>query len=357
MPNKGGVLYHRPQVSLARSTSSRMWLVSLCAGLAVLQSSLTDSFSSLLVALAAAAGALLPEMLINRKLKIHTLRDGSAVASALVLTLLLPNQINPILAALGAAFAMVVVKHSFGGLGTNWVNPAVGGWLFIRCSWPAAFGKALESSPLTILSGLIRNGEWDAQGSPLNILSMSGGGFSAPAASAGSAVYSTLSHVIFSFTGAELPDGYMNLFISGGPGIIADRGLLALLLGTIIITASQVNRAWIPAVFLAFYTLLVRVFGALSIGGGLGNGDMIFGICSGGIIAAAFLLVSDPATGPKSGIGAAAFAAAAGLLAFIFRYAGIEPYGAFFAIALMNALVPLIRDFESRRIYMKGGRR
>ncbi|GHV87655.1 hypothetical protein AGMMS50267_00150 [Spirochaetia bacterium] len=364
MPATTRILYQRPLVSLARSTSARMWLVSLCAGLAVLQSALTDSFSSLFIALAAVAAALLSELLVNRPLKLRTVQDGSAVASALVLALLLPNQINPALAALGAVFAMVVVKHSFGGLGTNWLNPAVAGWLFIRFSWPAAFDTALESSPLTVLSALLRSGAWDAGGSPLNILTAGGGSFSVPAqtiatvlSSAVNTGYSALNHMILSFSGAELSGDYLNLFISGGPGIIADRGLFALLLGTIIITASQANRAWIPAVFLAVYTLLVRFFGALPMGGALGNGDMIFGLCSGGVIAAAFLLVSDPATGPKSVIGAAAVAAATGLLAFFLRYAGIEPYGAFFAVALMNTLIPRIRDFENRRVYMKGGRR
>jgi electron transport complex protein RnfD len=329
-----------------------MWLVSVCAALAILQSALGDSFSSLVIALTAAAAALLTELLISLKKGRSSLKDGSALVTALVLTLLLPNHIHPVFAALGAVFAIAVVKHSFGGLGTNWLNPALGGWLFVRFSWPLAFNRALEGSPLAILTDSLGKGFSDPQGSPLGILKINGwtgGPFD-------KMLSSFLNQTIFSFNGVELPEGYIDLFRSSGPGIIADRGLFLLLLGTIVITAAQIGRCRVPAVFAGTYALLVRIFGALPLGGALGGGDVIFGLCSGGVIAAAFLLLGDPATGPKSGAGAliAAFLAAAA--AFVFRYRGLEPYGAFFAVALLNALTPLIRGLESRVLYAHKGR-
>jgi electron transport complex protein RnfD len=340
-----------------------MWIVSICAASAVFQSALSDSFSSFFIALTAVASAVLTEFLINFKRRPHTLRDGSAVASALVFSLLLPNHLNPLIVAAGAVFAMGVVKHSFGGLGTNWVNPALGGWLFTRLSWPDSFDRALEASPLSILSALQAQGIGDSPGSPgspldilrdFGALSPGGNGTGALAgffAPLDGRLTPILNNTVFSLTGTELPGGYIDLFTASGPGIIADRGLLALLLGAVLIVAFQVSRVWIPLLFLASYAFFIRVFGALPFGGGLGAGDMLFGLGTGGAIATAFLLAADPATQPKSRIGTALIAALAGLFAFILRYRGGEPYGAFYAVALLNVLVPLIRGLESRRLY------
>jgi electron transport complex protein RnfD len=308
-----------------------MWLVSLAAFLAIVQSALTDSFSSLIIAVTAVIAALLCEFVIYfRTEKSGMIRDGSSITSALILVLLLPNHINPIYAAIGAVFAMVVVKYSFGGLGSNWVNPAIGGWLFICFSWPDVFNHALETSPL--LSGV----DFPIAGSAVD-----------------TAVSAFLNKTIFSGMGVELPGGYIDLFSSNGVGIIADRGTLGLLIGSIIIIASQVNRVWIPVVYLGVYGLLIRLFGALPFGGEFGKGDILTGFLSGGTIVAAFFLVSEPVTGPKSGRGALIAVFLASVFAYMFRYQGGEVYGAFFAAALLNVLVPIIRGFESHILYTR----
>jgi electron transport complex protein RnfD len=320
-----------------------MWLVSACAGLAILQSSLSDSFASLLIALAAASGALLTELLIDAasgrlferpwaESPWGSYRDGSAIASALTLALLLPNRIHPVFAFLGAVFAMTVVKHSFGGLGANWVNPALGGWLFVRCSWPGAFAKALGDSPLAVLAN-----------NP-------GGAFSR-VSEAGAFWTSLLNKTVFASLGAELSPGYIDLFSYSGPGIIVDRGILAFLLGSILITAGQAGRFWIPLCYLGTYTFLVRLFGAMPLGGDFGAGDMLTGLFTGGVLAVAFILVANPSTAPKSRVVTLLTAALGGALGFLFRYLGFEPYGAFFAVALLNALCPLLRCFETRLLY------
>jgi electron transport complex protein RnfD len=316
----------------------------------ILQSALTDGFSSLGIALAAVAGAALVELLIDHSAGGglgRSLKDGSAVASALILTLLLPNHIHPVLAALGSVFALVVIKHSFGGLGTNWLNPALGGWLFIRMGWPGAFSAALRDSSLSFLVGSMEKGFLDPQGSPLGILKING----AVPGHFDTLITAFLNKTVFSVMGAELPGGYIDLFSLSGSGIIADRGFLGLLLGTIIITASQVSRFWVPLSYLAIWSFLVRVFGALPFGGDLGNGDILFSLFSGGTLAAAFLLAADPVTSPKSPPGLLFATALAALFGFIFRYWGFEQYGVFFAITLLNALVPLIRWFERRNLY------
>jgi electron transport complex protein RnfD len=344
--------FQKPQINLARSTAGRMWLVSLCAFMVIVQSSLTDNFSSLIVALSAVLAAVLTEFFIlHKRGRVFYLKDGSAVVSALILALLLPNRISPVYAMAGAAFAIAVVKHSFGGLGSNWLNPAVGGWLFIRFSWPSAFNAALETSPLSVLAGSLSRGFANPQGSPLGILKIDSGGLFAVPSGIDSLVRSFFNTFVFSITRAELPGGYIDLFSSPASGIIADRGVLALLMGTIIITASQVSRAWVPGLWLMVFSFLVRIAGALPYGGGWWSGDVLFALCSGGTLAAAFLLAADPATGAKSGWGIFLAALAGGGLTFLFRYQGDEPYGAVFAAALVNAVLPLIRKFERRWFY------
>jgi electron transport complex protein RnfD len=219
-----------------------------------------------------------------------------------------------------------------------------------------------------VLSALARGGETDPHGSPLSLLALNGVDLSRAASfpetapltgldtaigAGGEAAIAFLNRTVFSLFGARLPVEYASLFTPRFPAIIADRGFLCLLIGTIIITAFQVSHAWLPAVFLLVYAFLVRVFGAVLPGGALGNGDILFGICSGGIIAAVFLVNSDPVTAPKSRGGKAAMVVLAAILSFVFRYAGFEPYGAFFAAALVNALVPLIRRIETRLLYQK----
>ena len=346
--------FQKPQINLARSTAGRMWLVNLCAFLAIIQSSSSDSFSSLTVAAGALTGALIVEFLfLFRGGKARMLRDGSAVASALILTLFLPNTISPLYAMAGAAFAMAIIKHSSGGLGSNWLNPAAGGWLFIRLSWPSAFNRALEASPLSILSESLSRGVTNAQGSPLGILKVDAAGFFASPSALDGILRSFLNKTIFALSGAELPEGYMDLFASRFPGIIADRGVLALLIGTIIITASEVNRSWIPVLYLAVYSFLVRVFGALPFGGGYWNGDVIFALCSGGTLAAAFFLASDPATEAKSNRGIFLITLSGGALSFLFRFVGADPYGAVLAALFINALTPLVKVLERRQLYEK----
>jgi electron transport complex protein RnfD len=309
----------KPQVNISRSTQARMWLVCFCAVLAVVQSSLSDSGVSLIIALTVLASGFLAELLITYQTSsFEKLKDGSTAASALILALMLPNKIHPVYALFGIIFSIAVVKYSFGGLGSNWLNPSLGGWLFIRFSWPGVFKAALEGDEF------IANPIGEAFGSFLN-------------------------RTIFSLLGVELPSGYAELLFHRGPGIIADRGLLALLLGTVIIFAFRLSRSWIPAAYLGVFSLLVLAFGEF--GGEYWKGDLLMALFSGGTILAAFILVSDPATGAKSWVGILACALLSGFLAWLFRYGGSEMYGAFFAIGLVNAITPMVRFIERRFLY------
>lgn len=341
-------LFQKPQINLARATPDRMWLLFAAGLLAVLQSSLGDSFRSLLLAASVLAGALLPELLFTVKDRSsRPLIDGSAAASAMTLAILLPNRLNPVFGFLGAAFAMTIIKHSFGGLGSNWINPAAGGWLFIRSAWPGAFSAGTENSALSRLSFFIERGLENA--SPLLMMKING--WQETARDAG--ITGFLNGTVFSFTGTALPEGYLSFFSAPGPGIIADRGLFFLLAGVLFLAASRSFRLRLSLVFLLVYSLLVRIFGALPFGGGFWEGDVLFALLSGATFAAAFILITDPATGPKSLTGSLIYVSAAAFFTWLFRFPGREPYGAVPAVLLGNALVPLIRRAENSLFYEK----
>ena len=305
-----------------------MWMVCFCAFLCVLQSAVNDSGRTLIVALTALLTALSIEFLLTcRKYGINKIKDGSAAATAMILTLLLPNYIHPVYVFFAAAFAIVVIKYSFGGLGANWFNPALGGWLFIRFSWPSVF---------------------TAEGSGTSVSEII---FAANVSAADNSVTDFFNSTIFSAAGVHLPSGYIDLLFSGNPGLITDRGLFALLLGTIIITAIGINRGWIPLVFLAVYGFLIRLAG--DSGGLLWNGDMLYGIFSGGTIAAAFILVAEPASGAKLKPGILFTVILSAVLSWFFRYKCMEYTGCFIALALVNCITPFVRVIEERYIISK----
>jgi electron transport complex protein RnfD len=344
-------LFQKPQVSLSRSTSGRMWTLFAAAFLPVFQSSLGDSFHSMLLAAASVAGAVLAELLLHSKTKdpLWSIKDGSAAASGMALALFLPNQLNPFYAFVGAVFAMAVIKYSFGGLGSNWLNPAAGAWLFIRTAWPETFRAGLEGSLLGRLNLFLEQGLRDLHGSPLTMLKITG--WQEHARELPPAAF--LNGTVFSLSGTRLPEGYLSLFSVSEPGIIADRGLLFMILGAALLAASGSFRFWTPVLFLFVYAALTRIFGALPFGGVAGRGDMLFALFSGGVIAAAFVLITDPATGPKSESGSVVYVVFTALFAWLFRFYGREPYGVLPALLLGNAFSPLIRYAENRLYYEK----
>jgi electron transport complex protein RnfD len=335
MPERQLRLALKPQVNLSRSTAVRMWLLVICALLIVLQSSFNDLGASFAVAFVAFLAAVLAELLITQKqYGFQKIMDGSAAASGLILALMLPNQITPVYAAMGAVFAMVVVKHSFGGLGANRLNPALAGWLFIRLSWPDSFTKAIDGSVPAAVT-------------PFEYLPQAG-------SAADGIVGGFLNKYVFSFFSADLPSGYLDLFALQSPGIIADRAVLALVLSTVAISAVMISRLRLSVIYLFVFSLLVKLFGDLPAGGSFWNGDVILALLSGGTLLTAFVLIAEPSGGAKSVTGGIVLAAVAALLAFCFRYFGRELYGGFYAAALVNAFTPLLCRAEGFLLYPRG---
>jgi electron transport complex protein RnfD len=320
-----------PQKSLVLSTEARMYIVAVCAFLVVLQSSLSDGFSSMWIALAAVLAALLTEALICLVTGRRTIHDGSVIVTALVLAMLLPNRIHPCLAIFGAVFAIAVVRYPSGGLGSNWLNPALGGALAVRFSWTKLWQASLETTPLD----------------PVSYTPAIFG-----TSSSAETVSEFLNARIFTLFDVQLPPVYIDLFSFPSAGIIADRGLFALVAGSVIIVSCVTFRAWIPFLYLAVYLFLARIAGA-GVQSGEANGDMLYALCSGGTLVTAFYLLSDPVTGPRSNMGSVVYVLAVAAFTFVFRFLKMEFYGAFFAVALLNVVLPILRVVERRLVYEK----
>lgn len=312
---------YKPQTNISFPSTGRMWLICGCAFASILQSALGDGGHSLIIAFVSLYSAILTEFLLTwRDYGTARVKDGSAAVTALILTLLLPNQINPVYAALGAMFSVTVVKYSFGGLGSNWLNPALGGWFFIRVSWPFAFSNALGNSGISISEM--------SSTSQLSVMD--------------STITESLNHYIFSHFDVQMPSGYIDILFNNDPGIIADRGLFFLLISTIVITAAGINRGWIPLVFLFVYGFLIHASGELS------GGNLLYGIFSGGTIAAAFIVAAEPASSAKLRQGILFSVILGAVLSWFFRYVCREYLGSFIAIAAVNCLTPAIKLFEDR---------
>jgi electron transport complex protein RnfD len=315
-------------------------LVSVCAGLAIAQSAITDGGRTLLVAAAAILGALFTELCVNYARKKPGIHDASAFTTALIITLLLPNMINPFIAAAASFFAIAVVKESFGGFGSNWLNPALGGWLFVRFSWPSLFDEALKLSPMTFLSNL----EDDSGLNPVVLLTRNDFGVRS-----GENITQFLNLNIFSFFDIELPANYIDFFLDPGPCLIADRGVFGLIIGCALLIASRAVRRENSIIFIALYLTLTLFGGASAIGGG----DMIFCLFSGATLVVAFILACEPVTSSKSRGGRVFYALFAALLSFVFRYLKAETYGAIFACATLNMITPIVCMIEEKIIYEK----
>jgi Na+-translocating ferredoxin:NAD+ oxidoreductase RnfD subunit len=155
-----------------------------------------------------------------------------------------------------------------------------------------------------------------------------------------------LNHSVFSFFNVQLPSGYIDLFSNNNPGIIADRGIFFLLIGTIMISAAKINRGWVPLVFIAVYGFLI--FFADNLSGIFWNGDLLYGLFSGGTIAAAFVISAEPSSSAKLKPGILLSVVLGAVLSWFLRYKCNEYFGCFIAVAFINCFTPIIIFFEEK---------
>ena len=181
------LLMPAPHLGVRMSTARMTWLVTLCLLAPAAWGVFLFGLPALGVLAASVGTAALAEIAVTLPFRHFTLADGSAVLTGCIVGLLMPAGVPLYVPAAASAFGILVIKQTFGGLGRNWMNPAMGGIVFALLSWPgplsrwiAPRGGAIQDPVLPPLDGLraALAAPGAKEGSPLAILSRAGYSFS-----------------------------------------------------------------------------------------------------------------------------------------------------------------------------------
>lgn len=269
------------------------------------------------------------------------LMDGSAWLTAWLLALSLPPWAPWWIAALGSAFAILVVKHAFGGLGQNVFNPAMAARVMLLVAFPLEM--TLWNTPAPLFGAT-------APGARESLAITFGGAAWDAMASA-----TPLGHVKTEFArgieaAASLPEVFSAsaAWLGLRPGSLGESAAPWLLLGGLWLLWRGVITWHAPAAMLLGIAVPAAIAHALDPAHQLG---VLPHLLSGGVILAAFFIVTDPVTSPNSAAGQFVFGLGVGVLTWIIRVFGGYPEGVAFAVLLMNAMTPVIDRYIRPRIY------
>ena len=240
------------------------------------------------------------EKLVHKK---STINDFSAVVTGLLLALNLPHTLPIWQAVLGSVFAIVIVKMLFGGLGQNFMNPALGA----RCFLLVSFAGTMTSYTYDGVTGA----------TPLALLK-----------------------------NGESVDT-MKMFLGTTAGTIGETSVIAILIGAIILILLGVIDLRIPASYIVSFAVFILLFG----GHGFDGNYLTAQLCGGGLMLGAFFMATDYVTSPITPMGKIVFGILLGILTGLFRLFGANAEGVSFAIILGNLLVPIIEKFTIPRAF------
>ncbi len=232
------------------------------------------------------------EKLMKQKI---TINDLSAVVTGLLLALNLPHDLPIWMAILGCLFAIIVVKQVFGGIGQNFMNPA----LAARCFLVLSFGVRMTVFTYDGVTGA----------TPLSVLKN---------------------------TGAV--ESLKDMFIGTTAGTIGETSTIAILIGAIYLLAKGIIDFRIPFTYIVTFVLFIGTFGE-----GAWNLEFIVAhLCGGGLMLGAFFMATDYVTSPITPMGRIVFGILLGIFTGMFRIFGPATEGVSYAIIFCNMLVPII---------------
>ena len=266
---------------------------------------------ALLVILTTVAATVLTEYLYDKCMKKkNSISDFSAVVTGLLLALNLPPQAPLWLGIIGGIFAIIVVKMLFGGLGQNFMNPALGARCFLIISF----------------TSIMTNFDCDAYtgATPLAVIKSGEGS-------------------------VELLD----MVIGRISGTIGETSMIALLIGAVFLLVMGVIDLRIPGSYIISFVLFVLLFS----GHGFDMDYLVSQLAGGGLMLGAFFMATDYVTRPITKTGQYIFGIFLGVMTGIFRLFGPSAEGVSYAIILGNLLVPLIERVTKPKPFGKGGER
>jgi electron transport complex protein RnfD len=356
-----------PHLREGSRTPHIMWMVSLCLLPAAIWGVYIFGIGSLVVLAVSIVSSVATEFIITRLTgKNQTITDGSAFLTGVLIGFNLPPELPLYIPIIASVFAMAIVKHAFGGLGGNWMNPALAGRVFVMFSFsgplstwlnPHTLPDAVSSAtPLGAvksgLQGVAVTFSNSPEGlvqklhelkGPMHYLSTMG----YPVSGFDQAVTGWLNNTF----GLSIHKGYIDLFVGNMGGCIGEVSVLLLLLGSIYLFYKKIIRWEIPVSYLAGFSALVWVFGGLRFAQGPFAGDVLFHLFTGGIILGALYMATDLVTSPLTRKGMIIFGLGAGLLTFLIRFFGSLPEGVSLSIIIMNITVPLIDRYTKPVIF------
>ncbi|WP_319417204.1 RnfABCDGE type electron transport complex subunit D [Marispirochaeta aestuarii] len=341
-----------PHIHHRDTTASIMWRVSAALAPAALWGVYQFGLSSLTVLLVSIASCLLFEYFAGRATGRFTLNDGSAFLTGLLVGMNMPGTIPLYIPVIASAFAILVVKWTFGGLGRNWMNPALAGRVFVFFSWtgdmttwPVPRALRLDavtmSTPLSsIKTGLLELTE--PVSGPMALLR-----------DLGFPVSDLDMNLTASFRGIfpGLENGYFDLFLGNIPGCIGEASALLLLAGGIYLMLVKIVNWEIVASYAASFVVLIFLFAGIPFGSGLFAGDVLFHILSGGFMLGLLFMATDMVSSPLTKKGMLIYGAGIGFLTFLIRIFGSFPEGVSLAIILMNIFVPMINRYTQPKLF------
>ncbi len=347
-----------PQYHDEASTPRIMWAVTACLLPAAAWGVYAFGLYSLWVMVMATAAAVGTEALFARALGRSTLHDGSAVLTGLLVGMNMPPEIPVFIPVVASVFAIAVVKWTFGGLGNNWMNPALAGRVFVFFSWtgemtkwtyPRTLGVTDGTSAATLLgsvkSGVVESG--GSIGSPVRYLESTG----FPRSAADGRITEWLNSGFLGDLGIRLPEGYIDPFIGNIPGSIGEVSALLLMVGAVYLFAKKIITWEIPTGFFVVFAVFSWTFGGLVYGTGFFTGDVLFHVLAGGFMLGIFYMATDMVTSPMSSSGMLIYGAGIGLMTFLIRFYGSFPEGISLAIIVMNIFSPIINRYTKPRRY------
>ena len=250
--------------------------------------------------------------------KTTSVGDLSAVVTGVLITCVMPSAAPWWVGLIGSFFAIIVVKQLYGGIGKNFLNPALAARAFMSAAYAAYM--TTWAVPSTLRSVV----DATTMATPLSYLN----------------------------NGEALPEyfNYLNMFLGGIPGSIGEVSALALLIGGAYLLIRKVITWRIPVTFIGTVAVLTLVFGHE----GYGNVEwMLYNVLSGGLILGAFFMATDYSTSPVNLKGQLLYGVGCGAVTVLIRYFGSYPEGVSYAILVMNCCTWAIdKGFRPRQFGM-----
>ncbi len=325
-----------PFIFAPRSQRAMTWGTCLALLPALAWGLVSYGLRALALVVAAVAAAAVAEAAAGLVSRRPFLADGSIVLTGLIIGMSMPPSAPFLAPVIASVFAALVVKWPAGGLGANWMNPAMGGLAFAQ----ACFGESLRNYRLPASLG---GPEVLSGATPLQGLALAGGKAAAYAGTGfDSDATNFLNDLLLRRLGAPLPGGYMDLLFGNRPGTIGEASIILLMFGSILLLATRTIRWEIPVSTLAVLAGLSWIFGTGAAWPGLFCGDALLALFGGSAFLGAMFCATDPVTSPTRPLARAAYGTLVGILIFLFRKASYAGDGTAFAIIIANAAVPLL---------------